>query len=63
LLVLLTMKRKLDKRKLVLDQNTVTILTTDQFESVRGGGATNHCEGECAGQNIPGRDLLTGRRC
>ena len=43
----LHMKRKLDPKKLVLEQNTVTVLTTDQFEMVRGGGCTDKCVQQC----------------
>jgi hypothetical protein len=60
--MLSTMKRKLDKKKLVLEQNTVTVLTTDQFDVVRGGGQSERCDGGCQAQAC-GRGDLTGRRC
>jgi hypothetical protein len=54
----LTMKRKLDptKKKLNLDQATVTVLTPQDFSLVVGGGKTDHCVGECG-------LAVTVRRC
>jgi len=46
------MKRKLDPKKLVLERNTVTILTTEQFNLIQGGGHTDCCvikAAACAG--------------
>jgi hypothetical protein len=57
------MKRKLDKKKLVLEQATVTVLTTSDYAMIIGGGNSKNCcdTGNCViGEN---GIALTVRRC